>query len=502
MKFNLSMIMVLALPVAATAAWTVNNATSPTALANTDGGWNLTVKKENNALTITKYVAGSGDLDLASCEADTGWKVAKVDSRTFSGNTAIKSFIGPDVTNVGSSGFLQSSGLTNVVFSANLSAIGEQAFRECKALKTFYPTMLSQLTSLGGNIFYSCTALTGDFKLPAIRSMPQTVFYYTKISSLEIPVATTIANSVCSGASALTNLVVSESLTSIGTSAFQNCKALKTLTPTTLPVLASVGDYAFYDAIKLTGNFVLPALRSIGGHSFQQTAVRSFVATNLVSVGSSSFSCTTVTSVLTNFVMSADATSIGASAFYNCRVMKFSPSNLSKLTSLGGTYVFYNCMTLTGDFVMPKLPSLPQGTFYGAKITSLDVRSATSIGSSACSGNSLLTNLVTSATSFGEKAFYNCAAGMCVWWYGRTAPTLAQYSIDPSGSARKARIFVHNARDREGWEAICSRTTPTAADKARADFPGAKRLIGVIASNNNDAWVLREGELGTVVQMR
>ncbi len=183
MKFKSMMMMVIAIPLAASAAWTVNNASSPTALTNADGGWNLTVKKENNALTITKYVAGSGDLDLTSCETDTGWKVAKVDSRTFSGNTALKSFVGPDVTNIGSSGFLKSSGLTNVVFSANLSAIGEQALRECKALKTFFPTTLSQLTSLGSYIFYNSTALTGDFKLPAIRSMPQSVFYYTKISS-------------------------------------------------------------------------------------------------------------------------------------------------------------------------------------------------------------------------------------------------------------------------------------------------------------------------------
>ncbi len=216
MNFKRTNVMVtgLVLPLLASASWTVNNATTPTSLTNADGGWNLTVKKENNALTITKYVAGSGDLDLTSCETDTGWKVAKVGIDVFGGNTSVKSFSGPDVTYLDARAFgsltKDTSVLTNIVLSPSLSYMGGAAFRACRQLKTFSPTTLPSLTSAGDNVFYNCLALTGDFKLPSLRSMPKQCFYQTQITSLEMPSATSIGSSVCLAntvASALTNEV-------------------------------------------------------------------------------------------------------------------------------------------------------------------------------------------------------------------------------------------------------------------------------------------------------
>ena len=232
MNFKTTM-MILAAPLAASAAWTVNNATTPTSLTNADGGWNLTVKKENNALTITKYVAGSGDLDLTSCETDTGWKVARVGTDVFGGNTSVKSFLGPDVTYLDARAFgsltKDTSVLTNIVLSPSLSYMGGAAFHACKQLKTFSPTTLPNLTSAGDNVFYNCIALTGDFKLTAMRSVPTGFFFQTKITSLEMPSATSIGSTVCyttTVASALTNVVFSPTLASIGAKAFYCCKKL------------------------------------------------------------------------------------------------------------------------------------------------------------------------------------------------------------------------------------------------------------------------------------
>jgi hypothetical protein len=383
--------------------------------------------------------------------------------------------------------------------------MGGAAFRACRQLKTFSPTTLPSLTSAGDNVFYNCLALTGDFKLTAMRSVPTGFFFQTKITSLEMPSATSIGSSVCLAntvASALTNVVFSPNLASIGANAFYNCKKLKTVSPAKLDTLTSLGDCAFYNCNVMTGDFKFQSLRSMPKQCFYQTQITSLEMPSATSVGASACYAGTVASALTNVVFSPTLASIGANAFYGCKKLKtISPTALSSLTS-AGEYAFYNCSALTGDFAMPRLTALQKASFSYARLTSLDIRSATSIGASACSENSTLTNVVASASSFGEKAFYNCKSGACFRWYGRTAPTLGKYAIDPSGTDKKARIFVHNARDREGWEAICSRTTPTAADRARADFPGAKRLIGVIASNNNDAWVLREGELGTVVQLR
>ena len=511
MNFKRTNMMVtgLVLPLLASASWTVNNATTPTSLTNADGGWNLTVKKENNALTITKYVAGSGDLDLTSCETDTGWKVAKVGIDVFGGNTNVRSFTGPDVTYLDARAFgsltKDTSVLTNIVLSPSLSYMGGAAFYACKQLKTFSPTTLPNLTSAGDNVFYNCIALTGDFKLTAMQSVPASFFRQTKITSLEMPSATSIGSSVCNAstvASALTNVVFSPTLASIGSNAFYGCKKLKTVFPTTLPSLTSAGECAFYNCNALTGDFKLPSLRSMPKQCFYQTQITSLEMPSATSIGASACYAGTVASALTNVVFSPALASIGANAFYGCKKLKtVSPTTLPSLTS-AGEYAFYTCIALTGNLAMPRLATLQKASFSYARLTSLDIRSATSIGASACSENSTLTNVITSATSFGEKAFYNCKSGAQFWWHGRTAPTLGKNAIDPSGTDKKARIFVHNARDREGWEAICSRTTPTAADKARADFPGTKRLIGVIAANNNDAWVLREGEPGTVVSLR
>lgn len=89
-------------------------AATGTANEYSDGYWTITLS--GNALS--KVTAGGSDaaaLDFSSFEADTGIRVTSIDNGVCQ-SALIASFIGPDVTAVGQSAFLNNSGVKRLCF--------------------------------------------------------------------------------------------------------------------------------------------------------------------------------------------------------------------------------------------------------------------------------------------------------------------------------------------------------------------------------------------------
>ena len=178
-------------------------------------------------------------------------------------------------------------------------------------------------------------------------------------------------------------VVVSNSVTTIGNYAFYGCTSLANVTFG--DSVTTIGDRAFYNCTKLTDITIPDNVKSIGNYTFYRCTSLTTVTIpdNVTILGDYAFSgC----SNLTNVTIGQSVTTIGDRAFLNCTKL----ANLTIPNSVKsiGNYGFYKCTSLTSV-------NIPNGV--------------TSIGDYAFSGCSNLANITIpdSVTSIGSFAFSN-----------------------------------------------------------------------------------------------
>ena len=219
----------------------------------------------------------------------------------------------------------------------------------------------------------------------------------------------------------ITKITIPEGVTSIGSSAFENCSGL---TSVSLPsTLTSIDEYAFRYCSSLTGNLVIPeGVTSIEEYTF-------YGCTNLTSITIPErvtsieeytfYGCTNLTSI----TIPEGVTSIGAYAFTNCNGL----TNItipSSVTSIG-SWAFENCSGLT---YMNYLGTL-------AKWCAIDFGSVYSnptvyTGALYIQGEELTTlNIPEGVTSIGAYAFYNCN-GLTDVSMPSTLTSIGSYAFD------------------------------------------------------------------------
>ena len=175
---------------------------------------------------------------------------------------------------------------------------------------------------------------------------------------------TSIGESAFENCRSLTSVTIPNSVTSIGWSAFFYCKSL---TSVTIPdSVTSVGAYAFLGCTSLTSVTIPNSVTSIGGCAFDEcwslTSVT--IPDSVTSIGDSAFaSCTSLTSV----TIPDSVTSIGGIAFGNCKSLT-SVTIPDSVTSIGGG-AFQGCISLTSVTIPDSVTSIGDGAF--ASCTSL-----------------------------------------------------------------------------------------------------------------------------------
>ena len=172
------------------------------------------------------------------------------ESVTYNGNTY-------SVTSIGDRAFYYCSGLTSVTIPNSVTSIGEKTFYGCSGLTSI--TIPNSVTSIGSMAFYECSGLksVNIFDLAAwcnisFSSVDSNPLYYAhrlflngeEIIDLVIPNSVTSIGSYafrsCSG---LTSVTIPNSVTSIRLGAFSGCSGL---TSVTIPnSVTRIGDYAF-----------------------------------------------------------------------------------------------------------------------------------------------------------------------------------------------------------------------------------------------------------------
>jgi len=188
------------------------------------------------------------------------------------------------VKGIGNLAFDSCPDLTSITIPNSVTSIGNSAFLDCTGLKKVF---ISDIAAWCGISFgnYSANPLYIAGHLYSDEN--------TEIQELVIPNSvTSIGNSAFYGCSGLTSITIPNSVTSIGEGAFSGCSGLTSIT---IPnSVTSIGEGAFSGCSGLTSITIPNSVTSIGYRAFM--------------------SC----SGLTSITIPNSVTSIGEGAFYGC----------------------------------------------------------------------------------------------------------------------------------------------------------------------------------------
>ena len=295
----------------------------------------------------------------------------------------------------------------------------------------------------------------------------------------------------CAG---LVEVLLPETLTTIGNYAFEECASLKSVKPMFPASVVSFGARAFCSCSSLTGavslvGASLSLAQDTNYGTFQYTKINSIVITaplvstprgmcancsalefaelpdTVTSLGENTFASSTA---LKRVRLSNNLTSIGMSAFWACSgLQEVKPFLPATVKGIGGT-AFHNCTSLTNDLYLVSTNAVgfgknnnqgTSGMFGGTKIGKLVITSPiTGFGDSpvlfsGCKSLKYVEFPETLTTMRGDM-FNSCSALSEMYFRGDRPDNLA-----PSlGSVSDYVLRIYVPKTGSGWDALPSGT--------------------------------------------
>ena len=327
----------------------------------------------------------------------------------------------PDgVTSIGDYAFYNCNSLESVTIPDSVTSIGYDAFYGCSNLASV--TIGNGLTEIDYHAFGNCSSLT------SVHITDLTAWINIEFGNYESNPLYNGADLYLNG-SLVTDLVIPDGMTSIGSYTFYGCDSLESVT---IPdSVTSIGEGAFSgcDNLEITINTDDKYLYSEDGTTIllcdsSVTSVK--IPENVASINSGAFACCRnvetivtgdtlmslsglpITSALKSITIGNGVTSIGSDAFENCSSLASVTIGNSVMSI--GNYAFYNCDSLESMTIPDSVTSIGYEAFDGcSSLESVTIgNSVTSIDSYAFRDCSSLTSVhITDLTAWKNIEFYN-----------------------------------------------------------------------------------------------
>ena len=318
------------------------------------------------------------------------------------------------VTEIGSAAFYGCKNLETITIPNSITNIGYDAFYGCNNLKIVYNNSklnISQGKNNYGYVAYYANSVIkptdetiGDYVFRIIDSVPTLIAYTGNDSEITLPEDYNgenyaIAERVFRNNNKITNVIIPNSVTSIGNYAFYKCSELTSVTIGNS--VTSIGDYAFCNCSGLTSVTIPNLVTSIGDSAFSScSALTSVTIGNSVkSIGNYAFSSCSKLRVVYNY----SSLSITAASSNHGYVGYYAKAIITSIDEIQGNFVFrriidvYTLVAYVGNEEVISLPENYNGKSY-------------SIGPSAFEGLSIKSITIPECvTSIDSKAFYNCS---------------------------------------------------------------------------------------------
>ncbi len=384
MKKQISLAISLIVAICMIAAVVAGTAIFSSAATSADGLYEYTLS--NNRATITKCKDAS-ITEFALTQID-GYDIVGIGNNAFQSCENLVTVTLPEtVTTIGTSAFNDCIRLASIIIPEGVTTIGYSAFRSCTSLATV--SLPKSLVNLGvdyyeSGAFRDCTNLTTVTIAPGGTNSAKIAAYAfyncPKLESISIP----------------------GNYTSIGSSAFENCKALQSMeweTSIDDLVTQTIGDRAFYGCENLIGITLPGPLSTIGISAFSDCIrlAEAAIPEGVTTINHSAFrGCTSLATVsLPKSLVNLGTVYYENGAFRDC-------TNLKTVTiASGGTnsakianYAFYNCPKLESISIPGNYTSIGESAFYNCKaLQSMEWET---------SSDDLVTQTI------GDRAFYGC----------------------------------------------------------------------------------------------
>ena len=414
--------------------------------------------------------------------------VTSIGEYAFYNCSGLTSVTIPDgITSIGSSAFNGCSGLTLIAWNAtNCASVGSDRFPArypifsgCSNLTTV--TIGDNVKTIPGYAFYNCTGLTSVTIGNGVTSIGKDAFsgcsertavYYTGDVAdwCGIAFGSNDANPLCYAHNLyindelVTELVIPDSVTSIGNYAFYGWFGL---TSVTIPgSVKSIGDNAFSGCIRLIEVRNLSSLSITAGKT--SNGAVGYHAKHIYKTGESYLHTTadgfqfyengnevylvtyngSSSDLILPYNCNGKNYAINQYAFYYC-------TGLTSITipdgvTIIGNEAFSGCEGLTSVTIPDSVKNIGNSVFSGCKgLTSVTIPdSVTSIGNYAfynCSGLTEIT-IPDSVTSIGERAFSGCSGLTSITFTG----TMAQWNAISKGDGWNSSTGNYTVRCMDG----------------------------------------------------